>query len=106
MAIPVTATRESTTTTLNTPKRLFQGGEHGFRSSASITCRDDSPVPLKVRIVRKTEAAPSDCSAGQETNTVFPSETFRLGDDGSYLNDIYVWGAGGAVANYMATELV
>ena len=91
---------------LNTPKKLFQGGEHGFRSSAVITCRDDSPVPLKVRCVGRGKAAPSDTSAGQETNKLFPSEVLRLGDDGSYLNDIYVWGDGGAVANYMATELV
>jgi hypothetical protein len=105
MSTSVSATREKSQTTVNTSKKLFSGGEHGFRNAAVVTNLDTSTAALKIRCVPRGAAAPADITSGQETYKIYAGDSFNLGQAGDASNDIYVWGDGGVVVDYVAQEI-
>lgn len=107
MSTPVASTREVGQTSAGVPKKLFSGGEHGFRAAALVVNRGAPSDPaLKIRCVERGKAAPPNINSGQETYTIYGGDAFNLGQAGDASNDIYVWGDGGVQVNYTAEELV
>lgn len=105
MSTSISATREKSATTAGTSKKLFSGGEHGFRNAAIVTNLDTSSAALKIRVVPRGAAGPADITSGQETYKIYPGDSYNLGPAGDASNDIYVWGDGGVVVDYVAQEI-
>lgn len=104
MPTPVQTTRDKGSTNSGAVKLLFSAGAKEGRCGMIIFNRDPASR-IKVRVLPAGSAAPT-MGDGDEMYTLVPGETFNLTPLGAWFHDVYVWGESGAVANYVAEELV
>ena len=104
MPTPVQSTRDKGSTTAGAVKLLFSSGAKEGRCGMLIYNRD--PVSrIRARVVPQGATAPTTAD-GDEMFTVSCGETLNLSPQGTWFQDVYIWGEGGASANYVAEELV
>jgi hypothetical protein len=104
MPTPVQSTRDKGTTSSGAVLKLFSSGAKEGRCGIVFFNRDPSSR-IKARVVPAGSAAPS-MNDGDEMYTFSPGETFNFSPLGAWYHDVYIWGENGAVANYVAEELV
>jgi hypothetical protein len=94
-------------TTLNVWKKLFQSGEHGYRSGVAIHAYSTNGANLVVCTRPRGATAPTDPPAESDRiYTIYAGDTLNLGTDGDKWNDIYIGTTDGTVQTYNATETV
>jgi hypothetical protein len=108
MSVTIATTAErNASTTLNAWKKLFQGGEHGYRSGVAVHAYSTNSANLVLCTKPRGATAPSDPPAESDRMyTVSTGDTFNLGPDGDRWNDVYLGSVDGTVQTYNALETV